>query len=134
MVASIRESVNKSSIFTSEAFLSHKLVQLSTNIDLNINIATPRERSLSHQSPNSRESSILFTTSSVSYHKRMECQSSNPSWSKQVETKITSLIVSDNSEQKISPDIQKPNNGHPVENQYVISKTSSLNNFSVCQI
>ena len=80
----IRELVNKLSTSTSKAFSSHKLVQSSTNMDLDINMVTSRERSSSYQSCYSRESSVSSRESSVSstallvsYYERMECQSSN---------------------------------------------------------
>ena len=84
MVVPIRELVNKSSISTYKAFSSHKLVQSSTNMNLDINMATLRERLLSYQSHNSRESSVLSTASSVPYYKRMEYQS----WSKQIKIEV----------------------------------------------
>jgi len=91
-------------------------------MDLDIDMAIPRERLLSYQSCNSRESSVLSTALSVSYYKRMEYQS----WSKQIKTEVASLAVLDNSEQKTSPDIQKSNNGYLIKNQCVISEALAV--------
>jgi len=70
---------NKSSISSSKALSFHKLTPSSANIDTDINMVVPKERLSSHQGHNSRESSVFSTTSSVSYHKRMEYQNSSPS-------------------------------------------------------
>ena len=128
IVALIRELVNKSFLSTSKAFLSYRLVQSLTNINLDINMATSRGRSLSHQSYNSREFSVFLTTLSVPYHERIKYQNSNPSWSKQVETEVISLVIPGNLEQRTNTDIQISNNNLPVESQYVINKALVLNN------
>ena len=62
------------------------------------------------------------------YHERMEYQNSNPSWSKQVEAKVTSLTVLDNLEQRTNINIQISNNNRLVESQYVINEALALNN------
>jgi len=87
-------------------------------------MATPRGRSSLHQSHNSRKSSVLSTSSSVLYHKRIECQR----WSEQIEAKVVSLAVSDNLEQRTSLDIQELNNCYPVKNQCIINEAPALNN------
>ena len=106
----------------------YKLTPLSANIDTDINIVTPREKSLSHQNYNSRKPSVSLITSSVLYYKRIEYQNSNLSWSKQVEAKVVSLIVLGNLEQGTNLVIQISNNDLPIESQHVINKTPVLNN------
>ena len=106
----------------------YKLTPLSANIDTDINMVAPREKSLSHQNYNSRKPSVSLITSSVLYYKRIEYQNSNLSWSKQVETKVVSLIVLGNLEQGTNLVIQISNNDLPIESQHVINKTPVLNN------
>ena len=79
MVVLIRKLVNKSSFITIKALLSNKLVQSLPSIDMNMNMTAPRGRLLSHPSIISRKFSISSIISSISYHKRIEIQSSNPS-------------------------------------------------------
>ena len=128
LVVPIRELANQSSFTTTKALLSNKLVQSSPSMDTDINMAASRGRSLSHLGTRFRESSILSTTSSIPYHERMEIQSSNPSWSEQVEEEEASSSSTDNLEQRTNQSTQEPNNGNTAGKQHVISEAPALNN------
>ena len=71
MAAPIRELVNIS-------------IQNSSNIDIEIN--TPKGRSVSSNVNSLRESLTHLSIFSIPYHKRMEIQSNSLPWSKQIET------------------------------------------------
>ena len=60
----------------------------------------------------------------------MEIQSSNPSWSEQVEEEETSSSSTGNLDQRINQSTQKSNNDNMNRKQCVISETSALNNMS----
>ena len=63
------------------------MAQNPSNMNMNMNTGITRGRSASSSINNSRESSTHSDASSVPYYKRMEIQSNNPLWSKQVEIK-----------------------------------------------
>ena len=59
---------------------------------MNIDFDIFRERSVFFSNKSSRESFVHSVASSVSYYKRMEIQSDNPLWSKQIETEEIALL------------------------------------------
>jgi len=85
MVAPIRELANITFSTTTKALSSNTLDQMSLNMDIDIDVDVPRGRPSSPSNNSSRESSILSKASTVPYYERMEIQSNNPLWSKQVE-------------------------------------------------
>ena len=85
MVALIRDLVNTTFSNTSKVFTSILIVQKFCNMDINMNTNYLREKSTSASTNSSREPSLLFNVSSILYHKKMEIQSNNPLWSKQME-------------------------------------------------
>ena len=62
------------------------------NIVMNIDFDIFRERSVFSSNKSSRESFVHSVASSVSYYKRMEIQSDNPLWSKQVKIEEIALL------------------------------------------
>ena len=62
------------------------------NIVMNIDFDIFRERSVFSSNKSSRESFVHSVASSVSYYKRMEIQSDNPLWSKQVKIKEIAFL------------------------------------------
>ena len=64
------------------------MVNNNNNIDMEID--TPRERSVNSSINSSRESSTHSNVSSIPYVERMEAQNNNPSWTDQVNKHIDS--------------------------------------------
>ena len=64
------------------------MVNNNNNIDMEID--TPRERSVNSSINSSRESSTHSNVSSISYVERMEAQNNDPSWTDQVNKHIDS--------------------------------------------
>jgi len=96
-------------------------------MDIDIDITILREKSLSQSSISSRESSVLSKASSVPYYERMEIQSNNLLWSKQVGAKETALSSTDNLEARFNQDIQEFDNGNKAGKQHVVNNAPSLN-------
>jgi len=83
MAAPIREVVNILISSTTKETTLNPIVHNISNIDMDIN--TLRRRSASSSMNSSKVSSVYLTVSSILYHERMEIQSNNLPWSKQVE-------------------------------------------------
>ena len=77
MVVLIRELANISFSSSTKTFLPNKIVQSLFSMNIDINMTILKGRSLSYLCNSSRDSSMLFKASLVSYYKRMEIQSSN---------------------------------------------------------
>ena len=84
MVAPNRELANTLFPFDAST-LFNPMVQNNINMDMDIN--TPRGRSAIPSANNSRELLAHSSVSSIPYVKRMEAQSNNPSWADRVELK-----------------------------------------------
>jgi len=81
MVALTRELVNTLISITTKATILDPMVLNNYNMDMDID--TPRERSVSSSTNSLRAFSVHSNTSSIPYHKRMEIQSNNLPWSEQ---------------------------------------------------
>ena len=70
------------------------MAQIPSNMNMvmNIDFDIFRERSVFFSNKSSRESFVHSVASSVSYYKRMEIQSDNPLWSKQVKIKEIAFL------------------------------------------
>ncbi|KAL9712961.1 hypothetical protein Ac2012v2_004202 [Leucoagaricus gongylophorus] len=82
MVAPNRELANTLFPFDTST-LFNPMVQNNINMDMDID--TPRGRSAIPSANNSRELLAHSSVSSIPYVERMETQSNNPSWADQVE-------------------------------------------------
>ena len=85
MVAPIRELVNILFPVFTKAFLTSSITQNPSNMDMDVNINTYRGRFVFSSNKSSRKSSIHSNASSILYFKKMEIQSDNTLWSKQIE-------------------------------------------------
>ena len=88
MVAPNREIAN-TNIFSSSSAMSNPLE--SNAVPENIQMNAPRDRSTISSMNSSRESSVLFKSSSIAYATRMEAQSGNTNWANQTEDKLFNL-------------------------------------------
>jgi len=83
MVVFRRELVNTFVSSTTKELYSPSIPIVQNNLNMNIEVDTPRRRSAFSSVNNSRE---LSTHSSISSIERMKAQSNDPLWAEQVET------------------------------------------------
>ena len=128
MVVLIRGLVNTSLSTSTKALSTNLMAQIPANMNMNIDINIPRGRSALHFSKSSRESSIHSNVSSVSYHTRMEIQSNNFLWSKQVKAEKITLSYAINAKEDNIPVEQIVNNSPKIGVQCEINETPALSN------
>jgi len=83
MVVFRRELVNTFVSSTTKELYSPSIPIVQNNLNMNIEVDTPRKRSAFSSVNNSRELSAHFSISSI---ERMKAQSNDPLWAEQVET------------------------------------------------
>jgi len=83
MVVFRRELVNTFVSSTTKELYSPSIPMVQNNLNMNIEVNTPRRRSAFSSVNNSRELSVHSSISSI---ERMKAQSNDPLWAEQVET------------------------------------------------
>ena len=113
---------------STKALSTNLIAQILSNININIDIDILKGRLTSLCSKSSKELSIYSNTSSVLYYIRMEIQSNNPLWSKQVEFKKIALLYTTNVKKNNIPVKWVIDNSLKVRMQCEISEALALNN------